>query len=133
MKSLGLIRLGAVAASMLTIVGAHPALAQDSGGQAVRVDTCRAAFISKGTIAPALEVAYQNQRQVPADRVDIAVTYGPTTRIVTESGLFSPGVEIDHTLYSFDRYLAVAPFTRCSVVSAHFTDGSVRQAAQVTR
>jgi hypothetical protein len=76
------------------------------------------------------KIAFTNQTTVPADQLKFQIDFGASRIVIGDSGTFVPAVETTHTLR--DRGSSVVASARpggtgptiCSVIFAHFTDGT---------
>ena len=70
-------------------------------------------------------ISFTNERPVSADVVSFTIKYGERTERVTDKGVFSQGVRIEHAFNGFynAQYRGPAP-TGCTVDYVHFSDGS---------
>jgi hypothetical protein len=79
-------------------------------------------------------ISFTNDRLVAADEVSFTIEYGGRSEHVTDKGVFSPDVPVEHGfngLYDA-RYRGPTP-TRCSVDYVHFLDGSSWAAVPLIR
>jgi hypothetical protein len=76
------------------------------------------------------KIAFTNQTKVPADQLTFQIDFNASRIVIGDVGTFAPGVPTTHTLR--DRGSSVVASARpggtgptaCSVIAAHFTDGT---------
>ncbi len=76
------------------------------------------------------KIAFTNQTKVPSDQLKFQIDFGASRILIGDTGTFVPTVQTTHTLR--DRGSSVVASARpggtgptvCSVISAHFIDGT---------
>ena len=117
----------ALVSTLVGISAQRPAVADPTTTAPVSVAVCQATNF-KGWASQRFFLGYENRQSVPADLILFLVDFrrGDKPRTFTETGTFSPGTRINHTInlaaYSYQQ-AAAAP--ACSVVYVHFTDGTI--------
>jgi hypothetical protein len=108
-----------------------------AAGPPVEIDECKLLYSGNWLAGESsgVQIKFTNDSTLVADIVSFRVTAtGGETGIIRDVGKFSPGIEITHHYREGDGHMMFAPiFTHphldCSVLSVHFSDGSVWQTA----
>ena len=122
---------GAIAGAISTLVLVLSGVPLAASPQPVHIEGCRI-LNTKSYISAykPIIISFTNERPVSADVVSFRVRYGERTERVTDKGVFSLGVRIEHAFNGFynAQYRGPTP-TECVVDYVHFVDGSAWPAA----
>ena len=124
-------RNGAIAGAISVLLVVLSGVPLAASPEPVQIEGCRVLNTKSYVSAyKPIVISFTNERPVSANVVSFTITYGERTERVTDKGVFSQGVRIEHAFNGFynAHYRGPAP-NECTVDYVHFSDGSAWPAA----